>query len=463
MSSELSSAIQQIAEEKNLSVEAIVETIELALAAAFRKDFGNKLQNIKVDFNLEDATSKVFDVKTVVTDELFAEYVKEQEERKAAAEAGEEIEEVVPEPAPLEEGEEPEPKFNPKTMVSVADAQEIKKGATLDEELRQELDVPEEYGRMAAQTAKQVIIQKIREAEREIVFTTFKEREHELVNGMIQRVESKVILVDVDKATTIMPISEQIPSENYQVGNRLKLYVKEVNQTPKGPEIIVSRSHPEMVRKLFAIEVPEITAGTVVIKSIAREAGSRSKIAVTSKEENIDPIGACVGQRGARVQTIISELGGEKVDIIEYDEDPIIFIGHALAPAKVSRVEINEETKEAKGFVVEDQLSLAIGKGGQNVRLAARLTGWKIDIVEEGGGKVVSSEDSSTGSEQAEETPETSDESTNDQAEEVPTTDAVEKTPTEAVVEVEEVETETTPEETPSEETTDTEEESDKK
>ena len=256
---------------------------------------------------------------------------------------------------------------------------------------------------MAAQTAKQVIIQKIREAEREIIFETFKGREHELVNGMIQRVEAKVVLVDVDKTTTIMPISEQIATESYQVGNRMKFYIKEVNQTPKGPEIIVSRNHPEMVRKMFTIEVPEITAGTVVIKSIAREAGSRSKIAVMSKEENIDPIGACVGQRGARVQTIISELGGEKIDIIEYDEDVVTFIGQALAPAKVSRVEINESEKEAKGFVTDDQLSLAIGKGGQNVRLAARLTGWKIDIVEEGSGAIASSKDSEESLETTEE------------------------------------------------------------
>lgn len=452
MNNELSSAIQQIAEEKNLSVDSIIETIELALAAAYRKDFGHKLQNIKVNFDLEDASSRVFDVKTVVSDDLYQEYLKEQEERKAAVEAGIELEETPqPEPAEGDAEEEAEPKFNPKTMISVSEAQEIKDGIAEGEELRQELEVPSEYGRMAAQTAKQVIIQKIREAEREMIFDNFKDREHELVAGMIQRVEAKVVLVDVDKTTAIMPISEQIQTENYRVGNRMKFYIKEVNQTPKGPEIIVSRSHPEIVRKMFSIEVPEITAGTVVIKSIAREAGSRSKIAVMSKEENIDPIGACVGQRGARVQTIITELGGEKVDIIEFDEDPQTFIAHALAPAKVNRVELNGEEKEAKGFVTEDQLSLAIGKGGQNVRLAARLTGWKIDIIEEGGGAVISSDDDS---ENAEEALETTEESS---VEETPITD----TPDAPEVEVSEESSEepTAETESPEDESTDDSEE----
>jgi N utilization substance protein A len=303
-----------------------------------------------------------------------------------------------PKAAEAEPEDDQEIKFNPKTMVSLTEARNINPAISLDEELRIDLETPTDFGRMATQTAKQVIIQKIREAEREHIYTVFKDREHELVNGMIQRVEQRVILVDIDKTTALMPKSEQISHEQYRIGNRMKFYIKEVNQTPKGPEIVVSRNHPEIIRKLFVIEVPEISNGTVKIQAIAREAGSRSKIAVMSKEENIDPIGACVGQRGARVQTIINELGGEKIDIIEFSADPAEFIAHALSPAKVLTVDTTEEEKSAKAIVKEDQLSLAIGKGGQNVRLAARLTGWRIDVVEDTSGetKMSSEEEAAT-------------------------------------------------------------------
>jgi len=398
MSSELALAIKKIAEEKKLSIESIKETIELAMAAAFRKDFGNKMQNIKVDFDIDTGLAKVFDVKEVVEDTLVEEYTKEQEEKAKLIEAGEEIKpslekaqtskEEASTKTPEAGGEEEEEiKFNPKTMIGLNEAKQIQADIELGKELIQELEVPQEYGRMAAQTAKQVIIQKIREAERENTYNLFKDKELELVNGMIQRVEPRVVLVDIDKTTAVMPLKEQIESEHYKVGDRMKFYIKEVSQTPKGPEILVSRNHAEILRKLFSIEVPEISAGSVVIKAIAREAGSRSKIAVTSKEENIDPIGACVGQRGSRVQTIISELGGEKIDIIEYSDDVSSFVANALSPAKVIKVELDENTKTAKAYVLEDQLSLAIGKGGQNVRLAARLTGWRLDVVEEGGGE----------------------------------------------------------------------------
>lgn len=404
MSSELALAIKQIVEEKKLSIDSIKETIELALAAAFRKDFGNKMQNIKVKFDIDTGLAKIFDVKEVVEDSLVEEYVQEQEEKAKRAEAGEETEPSKAKTKASEKGpstkdpeDEEEIKFNPKTMIGLKDAKEIQADIELGKELIQELEVPQEYGRMAAQTAKQVIIQKIREAERENTYNLFKDKELELVNGMIQRVEPRVVLVDIDKTTAVMPLKEQVESEHYKIGARMKFYIKEVSQTPKGPEILVSRNHAEILRKLFSIEVPEISAGSVVIKAIAREAGSRSKIAVTSKEENIDPIGACVGQRGARVQTIISELGGEKIDIIEYSDDMNAFITNALSPAKVIRVELDEDTKTAKAFVQEDQLSLAIGKGGQNVRLAAHLTGWRLDIVEEGSGetKTTSQEDES--------------------------------------------------------------------
>lgn len=403
MVNEIGAAIQQIAEEKKLSVESIKETIELALAAAYRKDFGNKTQNIKVDFDIESGASNVFDVKTAVEDSFEEEYQRELEEKALR------IEEETPGAEPSHDTKQPnvdaktidgeekeeEIKFNPKTMISLSAAKEIQSDIEVGQELIQTLEVPQEYGRMAAQTAKQVIIQKIREAERENIYNTFKEKEHELVNGMIQRVEPRVVLVDIDKTTAVMPNKEQVESERYRIGSRMKFYIKEVNQTPKGPEIILSRNHPEILRKLFSIEVPEITAGTVVIKSIAREAGSRSKIAVASKEDNIDPIGACVGQRGARVQTIISEMGGEKIDIIEHSDDIIDFISNSLSPAKVINVELDEAEHSAKAYVREDQLSLAIGKGGQNVRLAARLTGWRLDIVEENSGETkMTSEDS---------------------------------------------------------------------
>lgn len=243
---------------------------------------------------------------------------------------------------------------------------------------------------------------------------------------MIQRVELKVILVDIDKTTAIMPVSEQIKDEKYRIGTRMKFYIKEVSQTPKGPEIIISRSHPEMIRKLFMIEVPEISSGTVIIKAIAREAGARSKIAVISKEDNVDPIGACVGQRGARVQTIINELGGEKIDIIEFSEDINEFIANALSPAKIMRVEIDEENKQAKVYVTEDQLSLAIGKGGQNVRLAARLTGWRMDVVEQGSGEIKVSSEEESGDESAEHDSDSEEQGTDIAAETDATESAVE-------------------------------------
>jgi len=388
MSNELISAIQQIAEEKNLSVESIVETIELALAAAYRKDFGNKQQNIKVKFDMETGSSDVFDIKEVVDNELAERYQKEQEEKEAHEADGEKLEVKESTSTSTDnESEEEEPHFNPKTMISLSEATSVKPNIKLGEELKVQLEVPNDYGRMAAQTAKQVIIQKIREAEREMTYDSFKEKEHQLVNGMIQRIEAKVILIDLENTTAIMPHNEQINGEFYHIGDRFKFYIKEVNQTPKGPEIVVSRSHPEIIRKLFMIEVPEISAGSVSIRSIAREAGSRSKIAVSAKEENIDPIGSCVGQRGARVQTIISELGGEKVDIIEYAENPAQFIGNSLSPAKIQRVEIDEEEHIGRAYVKTDQLSLAIGKGGQNVRLAAKLSGWRIDVIDEDSGE----------------------------------------------------------------------------
>lgn len=354
-------AIQQICDEKNIPVSAVVETIEQALASAYRKDFGLPNQNVKVEFDPVTGGSRIWDVKTVVTG-----------------------------PA---EGEE---EINERKEILLADAKKIDPKIGEGEELRTELPVPEEYGRVAAQTAKQVIIQRLREAEREMVFSEYKDKEGQVMLGSIQRVEGRTVFVDLGHTVAVMPYSEQIPREHYVPGARLKVYLVSVSASSRGPEVLVSRTHPEIVRQLFAQEVPEIAAGTVVIKSIAREAGSRAKIAVVATEANIDPIGSCVGQRGMRVQTVISQLGGEKIDIIEWSEDPYKFISAALAPAKVQLVEIDEIAHLARVQVNEDQLSLAIGRGGQNVRLAVKLTGWKIDIIGGASGEVQKVEDEAT-------------------------------------------------------------------
>lgn len=389
-------AMKQIAEEKNITIEAVVATIEAALAVAYRKDFGEKNQNVKVEFNPENAQARVFDEKTVVEDEkvkkyeeMLAEREKQKAEAEAAIAAGEEPrkeEETAPVVEELSE-EEKEDRFDPKKEIGITEAQALKKGAVVGDIIKTELFPPAAYGRMAAQTAKQVIIQRLREAERETIFNEFKDKVGELINGTIQRIEGKMVLIDLGRTTALLPPPEQAPHEHYRPGQRMKMYVVSVNMTPKGPEIIASRSHPDLVKKLFAMEVPEINNGSVEIKAVAREAGSRSKVAVIAHQPNIDPVGSCVGQRGSRVQTIISELGGEKIDIIEWSDDPEVFISNALSPAKVLSVKMNAEEKTALAEVKEDQLSLAIGKAGQNVRLSAKLTGWKIDIVGEGGVK----------------------------------------------------------------------------
>jgi N utilization substance protein A len=400
MASELAQAIQEVCDDKKIPLESVIQTIESALAAAYRKDFGNKMQNIKVEFDMETGAFKVFDIKEVVEDELQAEYerIKEEKMKQAEEEAaaeGKEAEvkkEAKPERVEEEEIAEDEDvkRFNPKTMISLSEAKEIKKKIKLGEELIQELEVGGEFGRMAAQTAKQVVIQKLREAERNTILEEYRDKIGDLLTGTVQRVEGRVILVDFGNTTAVMPLEEGVRSEKYVPGARFKFYVKNVEESSRGPKVIVSRTHPDILRKLFKLEVPEIASGTVQIKSIAREAGSRSKIAVAAKEDSLDPIGACVGQRGTRVQTIINEIGGEKIDIIEWEEDPIKFIAKALAPAKIIKVEIKggdkkkeeeEGPREAIVHVAADQLSLAIGKEGQNVRLAAKLTGWKIDIV----------------------------------------------------------------------------------
>ncbi len=401
MSSPIEQAIRQIVEEKGLQYEAVIDAIESALAAAYRKDFGDKNQNIEVKFNPEDGSMQVWDVKTVVEDMDLEELERLEQERLAKAEelaAQIEAARKSGEPMPAITIEEDlGPRFNPKTDIMLSEARVLKLSAQIGDIIRSELAQPEEFGRMAAMTAKQVITQKLREAEREVVYNEFKEHEGELLNGTVQRREGRVVLVDLGRTTAIMRPEDQISFERYNPGDRIKVYVRQVGLTTKGPEILVTRTSEDLVRKLFEIEIPEVAEGVVEIKAIAREAGSRSKVAVFTSDDSIDPIGACIGQRGSRIQTIIAELGGEKVDIIEWSEDPKVFMTHALSPAKVTEVSLNEADHSASVKVEPDQLSLAIGKGGQNVRLAAHLTGWKINIGEAEGGKAAGEEDAEAG------------------------------------------------------------------
>ncbi len=404
MSSPIAQAIKQISEEKNISAESVIETIEAALAAAFRKDFGNHNQNLKVIFDPESGEFDVFDIKTVVEDqELPPEDLVAPEEPQDDRGRFRRDRDMAP-AADAVPAEGEEKKFNPKTEIMITAAREtLKKNAEIGEEIKTQLEVPAAFGRMAAQTAKQVIIQKIREAERNKLFNEYKERERELINATVQRKEGRMVLIDLGRSSAVLPPEEQIPTERYAPGDRVKVFVTDVRMTTKGPEVIVSRAHPEIVRKLFGLEIPEVASGVVKIHNIAREAGSRSKVAVSSTQENVDPIGSCIGQRGTRIQTVIGELGGEKIDIIQFDEDATRYITNALSPAKVSRITLDDGSRTADVIVPEDQLSLAIGKGGQNVRLASRLTGWKINIREEGGGAPVATDEAVTEDAPAEE------------------------------------------------------------
>jgi len=388
MSSEITKAMQALCDEKGLTYEDVLETIEAALGAAYRKDYGNKQQNLKVKFDPETMDMQVWDVKEVVED------IDEETLEKAREELQERREKALKEERELTEEEiEDLPRFNPKTEMMLSEAKEVKKTAKVGDVLEIKLEVAGEFGRMAAQTAKQVIIQKIREAERNMVFDDFKEQEGKLVMGVIQRVEGRKVLVDVGKVTAVMPSDEMSRRENYRPGSRLKFYVVSVEMTARGPEIILSRAHIEMVKAVFAENVPEIEDGTIEIKNIARDAGFRSKVAVFTEDEALDPIGSCIGQRGSRINTIIEELGGEKIDVIEYSADTQDYISNALSPAKVLKVSLDEENKTAEVLVVSDQFSLAIGRGGQNVRLAGDLTGWKLNVKEDGGDQEMSSEE----------------------------------------------------------------------
>lgn len=335
-------ALDELEKDRGINKEIIIDTIEQALLTAYKKNFGSA-QNVRVEVDREDGEVRVFSQRRVVDEsDLYDTFLE----------------------------------------IELADARKIDPSYELGDIIENEV-TPKDFGRIAAQTAKQVVVQRIREAEREIVYNEFIEKETEIVTGEIARATSKTVYVNVGKIEASMPESEQIPGEEYKAGQKIKVYILEVKKTNKGPQIVVSRSHPGLVKRLFEKQVEEIYQGIVQIKSVSREAGSRTKIAVQSIDERIDPIGACVGTKGSRVRAVVDELGGEKIDIINYSEDPAEFISASLSPSKVVRVDVNEEEKTALVVVPDYQLSLAIGKSGQNARLAAKLTNWKIDIKSE--------------------------------------------------------------------------------
>lgn len=383
------SAVAQISEEKGIPEEVVMDTIETAIAAAYKKDYGKKGQIIRAKLDKETGALNLWQVKLVVDDSMIKteeEVAAEEDARLLTSERSDggqaratvqSMPGTEEEDALLEEGEK-KVRFNPEKHLMLEEAKKIKKDVKPGDELTFPLETRDDFGRIAAQTAKQVILQRIREAERDAIFVEFKKKEDQVVSGIVQRIEGNVVFFDIGKTIGMMLAKDQIPTEFYRPGQRMRVYISEVQMGAKGPQVYLSRAHPKMLSRLFELEVPEVAAGTVVIKSIAREAGGRSKVAVTALQEGIDPIGSMVGQRGTRVGAVISELNGEKIDIILWDKDPEKLVANALAPAKV--FEVVMEKSRMLVMVAEDQLSLAIGKEGQNVRLAAKLTGWKIDI-----------------------------------------------------------------------------------
>ena len=370
-------ALDQLETERHIPREKIIDAIEQALAAAYKKDYGKRGQIVRGQFDIETGETNFYQVK-IVADDSTVYFVSEDEDN--------------PE---LEEGDE-RVRYNPEHHILLEDAQKMKGNAVVGEEISFPLESKEDYGRIAAQTAKQVIIQRIREAEHGAIMSEFGGHEGDVISGMVQKLERGNVFLDIGRITAILPREEQIPNEFYRRGERIRAYLYAVEETPRGVSLKVSRTHPKFVQALFAQEAPEIASGTVEIKSIAREAGSRTKIAVFSSDEHVDPVGSCVGQRGIRVTTVMSELGNEKIDIIEWSADPAKFIAAALSPAKALSVTINDAEHTAVIEVADDQLSLAIGKGGQNVRLAAKLTGWRIDIKGIANESVVGSSDGET-------------------------------------------------------------------
>ncbi len=356
----INSVLEQLEQERGIPKEKIIEAIEMALATAYKKEYGKRGQIVRAKFDLNTGKTEFYQVKIVVDDSRVI--ITDDDEAFERVEGDERI------------------FYNPEHHILIDDARKMKRDVALDEEISFPLESKGDFGRIASQTAKQVIMQKIREAEKTSVMGEYGSREGEIVTGTVQRIERGNIFIDMHRAPGILPYEEQIPGEHFAQGERVRAYLYRVEETPRGIFLRLSRSHPKFLEKLFAQEAPEVANGLVEIKAIAREAGYRSKVAAFSKDEHVDPVGSMVGQRGVRVSTITSELGGEKIDIIEWSPDPKKFIEDALSPAKILSVITNDEMHEARVEVSEDQQSLAIGRGGQNVRLAAKLTGWKIDI-----------------------------------------------------------------------------------
>ncbi len=357
----IQSVLTQLEEERGIPPQKVIEAIEFALASAYKKEYGKRGQIIKAEFDIHTGNVEFQQIKTVVSKDQIVEDFDEETDV-----------EIDP--------ENPKIFFNDEQHILIENAQLFKANAQVGDELVFPLESKADFGRIASQTAKQVIMQKIREAEKVSVVSEYGQHEGEIVNGTVQRMERGSVFVDMGRAVGFLSYDEQIPGERFKQGERIRAYLYKVEESPRGVFLKLSRSHPKFLEQLFFAEVPELSQGVVSIKAIAREAGARSKIAVYSADDHIDPVGAMVGQRGVRVSTIMSELGGEKIDIIEWSEDPVEFIEEALSPASVLDVELDTENKIAKVSVSEDQQSLAIGKGGQNARLAAKLTGWKIDV-----------------------------------------------------------------------------------
>ncbi|MES9683201.1 transcription termination/antitermination protein NusA [Bacillus sp. AFS001701] len=337
MSSELLTALEIIEREKGISKDVVIEAIEAALISAYKRNF-NQAQNVRVDFNLHNGSIRVFARKEIVSNV-----------------------------------------FDTRLEITVEEAQQHNPNFMVGDIIELEV-TPKDFGRVAATTAKQVVTQRVREAERGVIYSEYIDRQEDMMTGTVQRIDSRAIYVNLGKIEAVLPVTEQIPTEKYRIHDRIKVFVTKVEKTSKGPQIFVSRTHPGLLKRLFETEVPEIYDGVVEIRSVAREAGDRSKISVYTSNPDLDPVGACVGQKGQRVQSIVNELKGEKIDIVRWSSDPVEFVANALSPSQVIRVLVNEEEKATTVVVPDHQLSLAIGKKGQNARLAARLTGWKIDI-----------------------------------------------------------------------------------
>lgn len=373
----MGSALEQLEAERGIPRAKIIEAIEQALAAAYKKDYGKKGQIVRALFDTSSGKAEFIQVKIVV-DEASVRMPEDSDED------AEEKEATLNANLPEEERVSLR-RFSPEHDILLADARRIKRDAEPGDEIVFPLEAHDDYGRIAAQTAKQVIIQRIREAEKVSIVGEYGGKVGDIVQGTVQRMERGNIFVDLGKTTGMLAYEDQIPTERYKQGERINAYLYKVEETPRGIDVRLSRAHPKMLEKLFAQEAPEVAAGTVQIKAVAREAGSRAKVAVHSTDEHIDPIGSCVGQRGVRVSTVMGELGGEKIDLIVWSEDPKKFIADALSPAEVQSVELDPENHQATITVSPDQQSLAIGRGGQNVRLAAKLTGWKLDIASSAG------------------------------------------------------------------------------